>query len=574
MSRLFFVILFLTGVGCRPTTTTTTQSATKPEAGGPEWFRDITDEVGIKHLHHTGPTGDYFMPQVMGPGVAVFDANNDGKPDVLVLANAGPKSNNTHRLFLQQSDGRFRDATGGSGIDMPGYGMGVAIGDCDNDGWLDVYISEYGGGRLFHNKGDGTFEDLTATAGVRLPRWGASCSFLDYDRDGWLDLIVATYVDYDPSRICADQSGRADYCHPNQFNGTAARLFHNRGRTGDGRWQGFEDVTARSGMGAKPSNGLGVVCADLDGDGWTDIFVSNDARANHLWINKRNGTFEESALTANIAYNAVGNPQANMGIALGDLQGTGRGDLFVTHLSEELHTLWTQERAGRFRDTTGPAGLAKPRWRGTGFGTVAVDFDHDGWLDLVVANGRVMRSRAIAPAGPVRPDLPTFWHAYAERNQLFAGVGPGKFRDISPTSAAFCGPAAVFRGLAWADLDGDGAMDLVTTEIEGPLRIFKNIAPKKGHWLLVRAFDPALKRDALGASLYVKAGNRTWVGFACAGQSYCSSGDSRAHFGLGPVMAYDEILIDWPDGSRERFPGGAVDCAITLKHGSGERVLK
>jgi len=574
MGRPFLVLLLLSSINCRPAATHTQQPATEADVVGPEWFRDITEQVGIKHRHRAGPTGDYFMPQVMGPGVAVFDANNDGRLDILAIANAGLKSDATHRLFLQQADGTFRDATDGSGIGVTGYGMGAAVGDIDNDGWLDVYISEYGGGRLFHNKGDGTFEDITARAGVRLPGWGTSCSFLDYDRDGWLDLVVATYVDYDPSRICAEGSGRADFCHPNQFNGTAARLFHNRGRDSNGRWEGYEDVTAKSGLGSKPSNGLGVVCADLNGDGWVDIFISNDARANHFWINKRDGTFEESALIANVAYNAVGNPQANMGIALGDLGGTGRAALFVTHLSEELHTLWTQESIGHFRDTTGPAGLGNPRWRGTGFGTIAIDFNHDGWLDLAVANGRVMRSRASVPPGPVRPDLPAFWHSYAERNQLFEGVGLGKFRDISPSSAAFCGPAAVFRGLAWADLDGDGAIDLVTSEIEGPLRVFKNVAPKKGHWLQVRAFDPALKRDAPGTVVTVLAGGRSWTGFACACQSYCSSGDPRVHFGLGGASEYNEVHVDWPDGTRERFPGGVVDRAITLNRGTGHFVPK
>ena len=516
MGRPLLVVLLLSSMGCRAAVSTA-PTAAEPTADGPEWFRDITSETGINHRHHAGPTGDYFLPQVMGSGVAVFDANNDGRPDILALANAGPKSDSTHRLYLQEPGGKFRDATAGSGIGVAGYGMGVAIGDCDNDGWLDVYISEYGGGRLFQNKGNGTFEDITAPANLRLPRWGSSCSFLDYDRDGWLDLVVATYVDYDPSRSCPDRSGRTDYCHPNQFRGTSSRLFHNRGRGPDGRWRGYEDVTAQSGLARSQATAWELFARTSTGTaGLTSSFPTTRGRT-ISGSTRGMGHLTESALIFNIAYNAVGNPQANMGIALGDMSGVGRGDLFVTHLSEELHTLWTQEGNGHFRDTTGPAGLANPRWRGTGFGTVAVDFDHDGWLDLAVANGRVMRSRASAPSGPVRADLPAFWHTYAERNQLFRGKGQGKFADASPANPAFCGPAAVSRGLAWADLDGDGAVDLVTTEIEGPMRVFKNIAPKSGHWLLVRAFDTALKRDALGAAVRVKAGSRTWLGFACAG---------------------------------------------------------
>jgi hypothetical protein len=571
MRHPVLIVLVLVSAGCRGASNPTQANADDAPAS-PEWFRDVTDELGIQHRLAVGPTDRYFMPQVMGSGVAIFDADNDGRPDILVLANAGPKSDSTHRLLLQNPDGKFRDATAGSGLGVPGHGMGVAIGDFDNDGFLDAYISEFGGGRLFRNKGNATFEDVTVTAGVIVPKWGTSCSFLDYDRDGWLDLVVVTYIDYDSSRDCTGGGGRPDYCHPNRFNGTAARLFHNRGRGTDGKWLGFEDVTARSGLAAKPSSGLGVVCADFTGDGWIDIFVANDARANHLWVNKHDGTFEERALTMNIAYNAVGNPQANMGVALTDLHGHGRGDLFVTHLSEELHTLWKQEAPGRFRDVTGAAGLASTRYRGTGFGTIAIDFDHDGFADIAVANGRVMRSRDGSIPTSIRADLPSFWQDYAERNQLFAGDAGGKFRDIGKGNEAFCGPAAVFRGLAWADLDGDGAIDLVTTEIEGPVRAFKNIAPKKGHWLIVRAFDPNLKRDALGAVVHVKTGDRSRIGFACPGQSYCSSGDARAHFGLGPASTIDEIRVNWPDGTSEVFPGGAVDRAITLNRGAGRKV--
>jgi enediyne biosynthesis protein E4 len=446
----------------------------------------------------------------------------------------------------------------------------VAVGDMDNDGRVDVYVSQYGGGRLFRNKGDGTFEDVTAAAGVALPTWGTSTTFLDYDRDGWLDLVVVNYVDYDPSRPCGEASGRADFCHPSAFAGTAARLFHNRGRGPDGTWAGFEDVTARAGLAGARSSGLGVACADFDGDGWVDIFVANDAQPNHLWINRHDGTFADEAKLRGVAYNALGNVEANMGVAVADLAGAGRLDLFVTHLSEELHTLWRQDVPGQFRDLTAAAGLANPRWRGTGFGTVAIDFDHDGNLDLAVANGRVMGARSPARDRPP-DDLPEFWRPYAERNQLFAGLGGGKFQDVSENNPAFAGVPGVYRGLAWGDLDGDGAVDLVVAAIEGPARVFRNVAPKRGHWLGVRAFDPALKRDAYGAVVTVSAGGRRWVGMCNPGQSYCSSGDPRAHFGLGPAAAVDEIRIAWPDGSREVFPGGPADRYVTLNRGQGRR---
>jgi hypothetical protein len=552
--------------GCSTSAPNPTQPETDP---GPAWFEDVTPKLQLHFRQQAGPTDRYFMPQVMGSGLAVLDVDNDNRLDLLLLNNAGPNSGATHRLFRQNPDGTFRDTSEGSGLNTAGYGMGVAVGDIDNDGLSDVYVSEYGGGRLFKSRGAGRFEDVTAAAGVSQPRWGTSCAFFDYNRDGWLDLVVVNYLDYDPSQPCIKTTGEKDYCHPNQFVGTEARLFRNRGRGPAGTWLGFTDVTSESGLATKRSNGLGVACADFDGDGWPDIFVANDQRANHLWINRKNGTFVEEGIERGIAYDAGGNALANMGVALADVDGDRRLDVFVTHLAEELHTLWRQDTPGHFRDRTAAAGLANPRWRGTGFGTIALDFDHDGNLDIAVVNGRVSRARTLSPN--IRDDLPAFWRDYAERNQLFAGTGDGKFRDISPGSPAFAGTAEVTRGLAWADLDGDGGVDLITTSIEGPVRVYRNVAPKSGHWLVVRAYDPRLKRDAIGAIVSVTAGGRTWVAPANPAQSYCSSGDPRAHFGLGSATTVESIIIDWPDGTREVFAGVPADRAITLEKGSGKK---
>jgi hypothetical protein len=573
MKRFRLLFLLLLGVpGCGSPVPPLAVAEPDPDV---PWFEDVAEKLGVDFRQSPGPTGSFFMPQVMGSGLAILDANNDGKLDLLFLNNAGPGSGARHQLYLHQPDGKFRNASSGSGLDIEGYGMGVAVADIDNDGWVDVYISQYGGGKLFRNRGNSTegtwqgFEEITSSAGVEQPLWGTSCAFFDFDRDGFLDLIVANYLDYNPSQPCIVGSGRTDYCHPNQFRGTAARLFRNHGRDATGKWLGFTDVSLESGLAAQANNGLGVVCADFNGDGWPDIFVANDARPNHLWVNQRDGKFVEEGVSRGLAYDGAGKTPANMGIALADLSGSGRLDVFVTHLSEELHTLWRQDVPGYFRDATAAAGLGNPSWRNTGFGTIAIDFDHDGKLNIAVAGGRVSRARV--PSSNVRKDLPEFWHPYAERNQLFAGRDDGRFEDISPRHPEFAGLAEVTRGLAWADLDGDGAIDLVTTSIHGPARIYRNVAPKSGHWLVVRAFDPALKRDAIGALVTVMAGGKKRVAPVNPALSYCSSGDPRAHFGLGSATAVDDIQIDWPDGEREVFASGPVDRILTLSKGSGRK---
>jgi hypothetical protein len=550
-------------LGCSAGTPTTT--ATEPN-NDPVWFRDATAEVGLDFVHEPGPVGRYFMPQIMGSGAALLDYDNDGRFDLYLVQNGGPGSPARNKLFHQLPDGRFKDVSAGSGLDIAGYGMGVAVGDFDNDGYVDVYVSQYGGGRLFHNRGDGTFEEVTKAAGVEQPSWGTSCCFVDYDRDGWLDLVVVNYVDYDPAWLCGPASGKHDYCHPSAFQGTAIRLFHNRGRDSAGRWLGFEDVTRAAGV-ARPGPGLGVICADFNGDGWPDIFVANDAKANCLWINQHNGAFVEDAVARGIAYSGLGQAQSNMGVSLGDVSGSGRLDLFITHLTQETHTLWQQTAPGLFQDRTIASGLAAARWRGTGFGTILADFDRDGALDIAVVNGRVARSRG-EPA--LAPGLDRYWSDYAERNQLFAGDGKGHFRDISLGNEAFSGSPAIGRGLVWGDFRGNGRLDLVVTNIAGPARFYRNVAETGGHWLTVRAIDPALHRDAYGALVTLQAGSRRWLSMINPGQSYLSSGDPRAHFGLGELSHVDSVRIDWPDGMAELFPATNVDLVLRLERGKGK----
>ena len=536
-----------------------------PEAQGPLLFADVTEEVGLRFTHDAGPVprdGRYFMPQVMGSGAAVFDFDGDGLLDLYLLTNGGPDSPATNRLYRQLPAHRFEDVTAGSGLDLRGYSMGVAVGDVNNDGRPDLLVTGYTGLHLFLNEGGGHFRDVTREAGLDSPLWGTSAAFFDYDRDGWLDLVVANYLEYDPTRVCARAREDTDYCPPRGFAGQVATLFHNLGPT-PGRAVAFQDVTIAAGLG-RPGFGLGVVCADFTGDGWPDVFVANDAFPNFLWVNRHDGTFAEEAVPRGLAYNGLGQRQANMGVALGDVDGDGLLDLLVTHESQENHTLWRQGPRGLFRDRTADVGLATPGWKGTGFGAVLADFDHDGYPDLALVNGRVHRGKPLGP-GP-------FWDQYAVRSQLFRNRAGGRFEDVSPANGPFCGNPVVGRGLAWLDFDGDGAVDLLVTAVGGPARLYRNVANKRGHWLMVRAVDPGLGgRDAYGAEVVVRAGGRRWVGLVNPASSYLCSNDPRAHFGLGPVSRVDGLEVTWPDGTREEFPGSAADRVLVLPKGGARK---
>jgi hypothetical protein len=561
------------GGGTRPE-----QAADKPD---PRllWFEDVTAQAGLDFVHDPGGGDKYFMPRSVGSGVALFDFDNDGLLDVYLVQNGGPGSRSTNRLFRQLprppggGPPRFQDVSAGSGLDVAGYGMGVAVGDVNNDGWPDVLLTGYGRLRLFLNNGNGTFTDVTRESGLGSASWGTSAAFVDYDRDGWLDLVVANYVDYDPSRVCTSAGGSPDFCGPTSFVGTSAKLFRNRGpRPGAAAGPAgpvrvrFEDVTVAAGLSKLPGRGLGVVCADFNGDGWPDFLVTNDAQPNYLWINQGNGTFVEEGLLRGIAYDGAGVPQGNMGIALGDVyrHGDGLFDVFVSHLARETHTLWEQGPRGTFRDRTPRSGVTDSRWRGTGFGAVLADFDQDGFLDLALVNGDVGRGKP-----EVHPD--SFWADYAQRNQLFRNDGGGRFRDVSPSNPPFCATPGVARGLAWGDVTGDGAVDLLVTAIAAPARLYRNVAPDRGHWLLVRAVDPALKRDAYGAEVTVVTAGRRQVSWINPASSFLCSNDCRAHFGLGKMAEVQALEVLWPDGAREVFPGRKADQVVLLRKGEGAK---
>jgi hypothetical protein len=566
------VLVACAPAGCKrqtPVTSDHESAASRPTQG--EWFEEVASQHGIQFQHDCGATGRFELPEIIGSGAALFDYDNDGRLDILLIQNGGPASASRNKLLHQEPDGKFRDVSAGSGLDLNGNGMGVAVGDVNNDGLPDVLLTSYGGARLFINRGNGKFEDVTHDAGLDVPGWSVSAAFCDFDRDGWLDLAIVQYVAYAQSSKWIDVAGQPEYSPPVFFAGSSTRIYRNLGRAKSAPQSvRFEDVSFACGVGRITGPGLGIVCADLDGDGWPDVFVANDGAPNRLWMNQHNFTFRDEAITRGLALNANGVPQANMGIALADLAGKGLLDVYITHLTEEANVLWRQTSPGQFEDRTVALGLASPHWRGTGFGAVFADFDNDGRCDLAVVNGRVRRARISAPAA-AHDKAPLA--SYRERNQLFhnqGGAVDGKFLDVSEENPSFCGIPNIGRGLACGDLDNDGGLDLLVTGVVEPARVYRNVAPHRGHWLMVRAIDPALGgRDAYGAHIILRAAGAWQHGWVNPAYSYACSNDPRVHFGLGAAERFESIEITWPDGLTEKFDGGVADRVIVLARGKG-----
>ncbi|MCH8806142.1 MAG: CRTAC1 family protein [Planctomycetes bacterium] len=531
-------------------------------------FVDVTRRVKLDFRSACGPQRTYFMPEIMGSGGALLDYDNDGDLDIYLI-NAGhppdatspPAPPGKNRLFRQEPDHTFVDVTDEAGVGDTGYGMGVAVGDIDNDGFVDLYVTNYGPNVLYRNAGDGTFVNITEQAGVGDEHWGMSAAFVDFDMDGLLDLFVVNYVLLDPSVKCFSAAGRQDYCGPEKFPGAPDRLYRNKG---NGL---FEDVTAASGVAATPGRrGLGVNCGDLTGDGRIDIYVANDNQPNQLWVNQGDGTFVDDALLMGIAYDHAGHTEASMGVVCADLDNDSDLDLLLTHLRGEKDTLYRNEGGGFFDDASAQAGIVAGSMRFTSFGVAGLDYDQDGDLDLAIVSGHVFR-------GPVEKgaNLSPFWNDYAQPGRLLANDGKGRFRDVSDQAGDLT-RVLVGRGLAAGDLDGDGDQDLLITECCGPARVFYNECPNPGHWLTVRAFDEQLKRDMYGAVVTVSAGGRRLVRRVNPAYSYLSSGDPRAHFGLGEAERVDAIEVAWPGGPLERFAGGAADRVVTVVRGRGTRI--
>ena len=548
---------------------------------GVAWFTDAAKEAGIDFVHFNGMSGEFFISEIMGAGAALVDYDNDGDLDVYLVQGgllgtgrpllALPNGPLTDRLYrndlVVRADGtrtlHFTDVTEQSGLKSRGYGMGVATGDFDNDGWVDLYRTAFGPNQLFHNNGDGTFTDVSDRTGTGDPRWSVSASFVDFDRDGWLDLFVGNYLDHsiDERIRCYTRTGKRDYCGPRSYRPVPNRLYRNR-RNGT-----FVDVTAEAQVAREFGPALGVVAADFNADGWADVYVANDGEPNLLWINQQNGRFRNTALLAGAALNGLGSAQGSMGVDAGDFDNDGDEDLFVTNLPGEGNTLYVNEGSGLFEDRTARVGLGVPSLPHTGFGAAWFDFDNDGWLDLLVANGAVRILEAFARATDPFP--------LHERNQLFRNLGTGRFEQVTARASAVFELSEVSRGAAFGDLDNDGDVDVLVTNNNGPARLLINHVGQRSHWVGLRLVGGPGRRDMLGARVGVfrNQGPPLWRR-ARADGSYASANDPRVLVGLGDQAPVSRIRVVWPSGRVEDWTDVAVDRWITLQEGSGARASK
>lgn len=610
---LFAAFLILPQSACdraqesaKPTSGMTTKPV-RSETRIPAMLRDVATERGVNFLHVAGREGTHFLPESMLGGGALLDYDQDGDLDVYLVSGnyafdgqEGPGPHSVaNRLFRQEADGRFVDVTEQAGVGDTGYGMGAAVGDANNDGFPELYVTNYGPDVLYLNQGDGTFRDITVAAGIDNPLWGSSACFFDYDLDGWLDLYVANYVDYIPSHGCLGYQNQPDYCPPATFRGSPDKLYHNiSGKQPAGTRQVvFEDVSDAAGITRKrkPGDGLattdqraaaaagafsagaglGLAVDDINADGWPDIFVANDFGANYLWINEKDGTFTDDAVPLGCAFDSAGRAQANMGVAVDDIDGNGTQDFFVTHLVREINALFLNEPGVGYSETADARGLGNPSYELTGFGTVFADLEHDGDLDLLVVNGRVM-----LPINP--PDfshlrrvtgMNDYWTTFAEPKQIYLNDGAGNFVSVTSDEDDFLSTLSMSRGLCMGDVDNDGDVDFLVTNTAAQAELFLNVAEKKGNWLSVRAIEPAYGgRDAYHAAITLKSAAATRSRHVRVCSSYCSSHDPRVHFGLGPTNQIDAIEVRWPNGDRETFPGCAVNQFVTVKHGEGVRL--
>lgn len=542
-------------------------------------FVDAAKDSGIDFVHFNGMTGDWYFAEMMGAGAALFDYDNDGDLDIYLCqgnmlpgesadnkplispSKQLPLSDRLYRNDGTSADGHlvFSDVTQSAGLSQTGYGMGIAIGDINNDGWLDIYLTNLGENRLLMNRGGKKFDDITDTSGTGDEHWSVSASFVDIDRDDDLDLYVGNYVNFGLTnhKPCRSASSARDYCSPLVYTPSADKLYRN---DGGGR---FVDISAAAGISDASGAALGVIADDFDGDGWTDIYVANDGSENQLWINQKDSRFENNAVFAGVAVNMDGNPEASMGVDAADFDADGDIDLFMTHLARETNTLYVNDGDGWFEDRSLTMGLAGESFSQTGFGVAWIDYDNDRWLDLLISNGAVMRI-------PEQKDsiLPL-----RQKNQLFRNVRGEKFQEVSAVAGSAFGLSEVSRGAAFGDIDNDGDTDVVITNNNGPVRLLINTAGSKNAWLGIRLTDERGQLVTHGAKVAIVVDRDTeiWRRVGADG-SYASANDARVLIGLGNDRDEQSIRVVWSDGKTEIWSGLKTGMYHDVHRGSGQPV--
>jgi hypothetical protein len=546
------------------------------------WFVDRAEEAGLSFLHVNGMSGKLYYAEIIAPGAAVFDYDQDGDLDVYFVQGRMLGASTAQdlspapgggRLFRNDltvhGDGtrslRFTDVTGASGIKTPGYGMGVATGDFNNDGCVDLYLTNLGPNQLFRSNCDGTFADASKSLGaqgsipaLRGQEWSVSATFFDFDRDGWLDLFDGRYLDYrvESNTACFSPSGRPDYCSPNVYRPQASRLYHNN-RDGT-----FTDVSLASGVARESSPALGAVAADFNGDGWIDLYVANDGQPNQLWSNQHDGTFRNVGLLSGSAMNAHGKPKAGMGVDAGDFDNDGDEDLFVTNLRGEGSDLYVNDGSGLFEGQSERSGLGAATLPYTGFGTAWLDVDNDGRLEILTVNGAVHTVEAQRQANDPFP--------LREGKLLFRSLGGGRFEDVTMQAGPALRTLDVSRGAAFGDMDNDGDVDVLVANNNGKARLLINEIGARQHWVGLRLVGKD-GRDMVGArvAIFRDDGPALWRR-ARADGSYASANDPRVLAGLGQSLKPPRVRVVWPGGATEEWESVPVDRYTTLKEGSGK----
>ncbi len=528
------------------------QSSPPPETR-PQ-FVNIARESGITFKHENGASKEKLMPETFGAGVAFIDYDNDGWIDIFYSNGANMaqgKSSPGNVLYHNLGRGKFEDVTEKAGVKGNGmFGTGVTVGDYDNDGYLDIFVTGYNSRQLFHNNGDGTFTDVTAKAGVTGGGWSSSAAWVDYDRDGYLDLFVVRYLEYDIKNApwCGyKQEGYRMYCDPQQFDGVPDQLFHNNH---DGT---FTDVSVKAGIANRAGKGLGVVVGDLDLDGWPDIFVTNDGVRNFLYHNNRDGTFRDVTYTANTGFDMNGKAMAGMGTEIADLDGDGLPDIFMTAFSREYNTLYRNLGKLVFEDVTLKAGL-QSGFLTLAFGTKLFDYDNDGDLDIYCTNGHVTDNVELYDAQLT----------YKQSDLLYENIGGGRFKDVSAESGPAFRIKHVGRGAAVGDIDNDGDLDIVIADCGGPALLYRNDGGNRNHWLAIKARGRESNRFGLGSKVHLTAGGVTQYREINPYGSYLSTSDMRLYIGLGTESSAQRLEIEWPRGKKQVLENVTADQMLEL----------